>query len=64
MVCSKSFDYHCTKVSHTKTLATPEVMAFGKEKNPLKLHKRLLGTSNSLVWGIDEYANTHHFFHI
>ena len=24
----------------------------------------LLGTSNSLVWGIDECVNTHHFFHI
>ena len=46
-------------------LATPEVMAFGKE---IKIHqvflKRLLGTSNSLVWGIDECSNTHHFYRI
>ena len=45
-----------------KHLATPEVMAFGKEiSNPLSFLKRLLGTSNSLVWGIDECLNTHHF---
>ena len=47
--------------SHTlKYLATPEVMAFGKEIISIKLHKILLGTSNSLVWGIDECLNTHH----
>ena len=45
-----------------KHLATPEVMDFCKEtSNPLCFHKRLLGTSNSLVWGIDECSNTHHF---
>ena len=42
-----------------KHLATPEVMAFGKEiSNPLNfqnglfLNFELLGTSNCLVWGI------------
>ena len=53
-----------------KHLATPEVMAFGKEtSNPLNFqnrlfffYSRLLGTSNSLVWGIDECVNTHHFW--
>ena len=43
-------------------LATPEVMAFGKEFKIHQVFKTvLLGTSNSLVWGIDECLNTHHF---
>jgi hypothetical protein len=46
-------------------LATPEVMAFGKEtSNPLIFKKKLLGTSNTQVWGIDECVNTHHFYRI
>jgi hypothetical protein len=45
-----------------KHSATPEVMDFGKEiSNPSSFLKRLLGTSNSLVWGIDDCSNTHHF---
>jgi hypothetical protein len=44
-------------------LATPEVMAFGKEFKIHQVFKTvLLGTSNSLVWGIDECSNTHHFW--
>ena len=43
-----------------KHLATPGVMASGKElSNPLSFS--LLGTSNISVWGIDECSNTHHF---
>lgn len=63
MVCSKSYGYQCTIVLlELKHLATPEVMAFGKEtSNPLSFHKRLLGTSNILVWGIAECVNTHYF---
>jgi hypothetical protein len=72
MVCSKSYGYQCTiLLTWTETLATPEVMAFGKEtSNPLNfqnglfLDSRLLGASNSLVWGIDECLNTHHFIPI
>jgi hypothetical protein len=38
-------------------------MTFGKEiSNPSSFPKRLLGTSNILVWGIDECSNTHHFW--
>ena len=67
MVCSKSHGYQVDHSSYLNwdILATPEVMAFGKEtSNPLNFHKRLLGTSNSLVWGIDECVNSHHFYRI